>query len=311
MITKLIRFDWAIKNLLRNKANFGILEGFLSELLGEKIKIHRILESEGNSEYKRAKYNRVDILVEDADGEMIIVEVQNDTELDFFHRILYGTSKLITEYLDLGQSYSQIKKVISVSIVYFNLGRGKDYIYKGCTTFHGIHQQDELGLSPKQKKLFKKETVQEIYPEYYVIKPTQFGEKIKNTLDEWIYFLKNSEVKKEFTAKGIQEAKQKLHIMQLSRKEQKQYKRYLEDLSYEASISETVHFEAKEMVRELKAILEEKGRKKGLQEGIKEGIKEGRKVRELEIARNMKSAGVPINQIVLFTGLNREDIEQL
>ena len=40
----LVRFDWAIKRLLRNKANFVILEGFLSELLGEDIKIESILE---------------------------------------------------------------------------------------------------------------------------------------------------------------------------------------------------------------------------------------------------------------------------
>ena len=41
-ITKLIRFDWAIKRLLRHKANFGILEGFLSVLLNEDITIRQI-----------------------------------------------------------------------------------------------------------------------------------------------------------------------------------------------------------------------------------------------------------------------------
>ena len=32
MSRQLISFDWAIKRLLRNKANFGILEGFMSLL---------------------------------------------------------------------------------------------------------------------------------------------------------------------------------------------------------------------------------------------------------------------------------------
>ena len=45
---KYIRFDWAVKRLLRNKANFGVLEGFLTVLLGETIRIVEILESEGN-----------------------------------------------------------------------------------------------------------------------------------------------------------------------------------------------------------------------------------------------------------------------
>ena len=43
-----IRFDWAMKHMLRDKANFDILEGFVSVLLGEEIKIEEILESESN-----------------------------------------------------------------------------------------------------------------------------------------------------------------------------------------------------------------------------------------------------------------------
>ena len=39
MLTPLISFDWAVKRLLRNNANFGILEGFLNELLHQDIKI--------------------------------------------------------------------------------------------------------------------------------------------------------------------------------------------------------------------------------------------------------------------------------
>ena len=41
---KYIRFDWAIKRLLRNKANFGVLEGLLTVLLGKNIHILDILE---------------------------------------------------------------------------------------------------------------------------------------------------------------------------------------------------------------------------------------------------------------------------
>ena len=45
-----IRFDWAMKRLLRNKANFGVLEGLLTTLLDEKITISQLLESESNQE---------------------------------------------------------------------------------------------------------------------------------------------------------------------------------------------------------------------------------------------------------------------
>ena len=70
MSKKLISFDWAIKRLLRNKANFIVLEGFLSELLFDNIKIEQILESEGNQETEDDKFNRVDILTKNAKNEL-------------------------------------------------------------------------------------------------------------------------------------------------------------------------------------------------------------------------------------------------
>ncbi|MDR0792618.1 MAG: hypothetical protein LBE82_04880, partial [Chitinophagaceae bacterium] len=60
----MISFDWAIKRLLRNKANYGVLEGFLSELLSRKIIIKHIVESESNKDDKTDKFNKTDILVE-------------------------------------------------------------------------------------------------------------------------------------------------------------------------------------------------------------------------------------------------------
>ena len=53
MSRKLISFDWAIKRILRNKANFTILEGFLSELLFDDIVIQELLESEGNRDNEK------------------------------------------------------------------------------------------------------------------------------------------------------------------------------------------------------------------------------------------------------------------
>lgn len=138
MAKKLVRFDWAMKKMLRHKANFDILEGFLSELLGEDIFIKQILDSESNKEKEDDKFNRVDILVENSKGELIIIEVQNSKEYDYFHRILYGTSKAITEHIKEQQAYSYVKKVISITIAYFDLGQGEDYVYHGTTVFRGF-----------------------------------------------------------------------------------------------------------------------------------------------------------------------------
>ena len=256
MSKKLIRFDWAIKRLLRNKANFVVLEGFLSELLFDDIKIEQILESESNQENSDDKFNRVDILTQNSKNELIIIEIQSTYELDYFHRMAYGASKSVSENHKLGSKYKEIKKVISVNIVYFDLGQGQDYIYKGKTDFRGLHQNDLLGLSDKQKSTFLKENISDIFPEFYLLKVNQFNDTAKDTLDEWIYFLKNSEVKGEFRAKGLKEAGEVLDLMKLDDKEQYGYNRYMDSLSVKASEMYSMKVEAEftvveEMVKKM------------------------------------------------------------
>jgi predicted transposase/invertase (TIGR01784 family) len=253
-IKQLIRFDWAMKRLLRNKANFDILEGFLSELLKEDIKIKQILDSESNKVTDDDKHNRVDILVENSKDELVIIEIQNSKEYDYFHRMLFGASKVITEHIKEGDAYANVKKVISITIAYFDLGQGKDYVYHGTNVFKGIHKGDILTLSDKQITLYNKTEVHQIYPEYWVIKVSKFGNRIKDKLDEWIYFLKNSEVKDSFSAKGLKEAGEKLDEMKLSEKERKEYNAYLKKLRDIASEQHTKMADAQDLI-----LAEEKG----------------------------------------------------
>lgn len=287
MSKKLIRFDWAVKKLLRNKANFVILEGFLSELLFDTIHIEKILESEGNQETEDDKFNRVDILTQNAKKELIVIEIQNTYEIDYFHRMIYGVSKALTENLALGEAYSQIKKVISINIVYFDLGQGKDYVYKGLTTFEGLHKKDTLQLSDKQKSTFAKEKVADIFPEYYIIKVNKFNDKAKDTLDEWIYFLKNNEVKDEFKAKGLAEAKDVLDMMRLNKEQQYSYNRYLDYLHYKASEAFSLKMEQEELME--KKIEKEK----------------------FEIAKKLKQLNISNEDISKATGLSIEEITKI
>ncbi len=300
---KHIRFDWAIKKLLRSKANFSILEGFLSELLGQDIKIIEILDSESNKETEDDKFNRVDILVKEATGQIIIIEIQNTRELDYFLKILYSTSKVISEHMREGVSYSEVKKVITVSVVYFSLGQGLDYVYHGDTTFRGIHKNDILQLSEKQKEMFKSSTVSSIFPNHYIIKVNDFDDIARDSLDQWIYFLKNNEIKDEFNAKGLAEAREKLREINLGEKELRAYRRYLEQLHYEASIAETIKFEEEFAKR--------KALEQGMEQGMEQGIKKGREGKAREIAKLLKDAGYPLEKIAAITGLSISDIEKL
>jgi predicted transposase/invertase (TIGR01784 family) len=256
---KLVSFDWAIKKLLRSKANFGILEGFLSELLHDDVKIDHLLESESNKEDKNDKFNRVDMLVKNKKDELILIEVQYEPELDYLLRMLYGASKLITEHLGSGQSYANIKKVISINLVYFELGQGKDYVYYGSTQFVGIHQNDVLQLAANQLKTYKANSIAKIYPEYYIIRINEFNDIAKDNLDQWIYFLKNEELPPNVKAKGLKEAGQKLNILKLSPEDRAAYEHFKENQRYQISLLEGSIWRAQEA--EEKLAIEEAKRK--------------------------------------------------
>ncbi|MDZ7880424.1 MAG: PD-(D/E)XK nuclease family transposase [Saprospiraceae bacterium] len=74
-------------------------------------------------------------MIKNSKGEHIIVEVQNNEEYDYLQRILFGTCKTIVDNIAKGQPYSFVKKVISISVVYFKVGQGEYYIYHGTTAF--------------------------------------------------------------------------------------------------------------------------------------------------------------------------------
>ena len=99
---KYIRFDWAVKRMLRDKANFVVLEGLITVLTGEKVTITEILESEGNQISASDKFNRVDVKAKNDRGDIIIVEVQLTRQLYYLQRMLYGGSKAITEHIEIG-----------------------------------------------------------------------------------------------------------------------------------------------------------------------------------------------------------------
>ncbi len=279
-----IRFDWAIKRLLRNKANFGILEGFLSELLGEDIKIESLLESESNRQNAFNKMNRVDLMVQNSKGELVIIEVQSDYTQDYLLRILFGISKLIVDNMDKGMEYRKIKKVISVNIVYFDLGHGTDYIYEGSTSFRGRHTQDILTLSPQEQKVFSTHEIKKVYPEIYIIKVNLFNDVAKDTLDEWIQFLKDETVTEGTQARGLKEAKEQINILKLNKEEMRAYESD-EDAWRDYASSMNTYFTAGEM--------------KGEERGIKIGSEEGVKEKAFEIAINCLKMGMPVSDIVI------------
>lgn len=304
---KLIRFDWAMKRILRDKANFDILEGFLSELLREDVKILQILDSESNKEDVKDKFNRVDLLIENSKKELIIIEIQDTQEYDYFQRILYGTSKVIAEHIESGNKYEAIRKVISITIAYFDLGHGEDYVYHGTTVFRGIHKNDMLTLSKKQIKLYNKMVPQELYPEYWILKVGEFDGVVKDKLDEWMYFLKTAELQPKFSAKGLKAASEKLDSMQLSDDELKVYRHFVRRLSDIASYENNRRIEREEFIEKL---LEEKT-KEAEEKGMEKGMEKGEENKTKETILKLHHKGKSTQEISDLLDLSVEYITQI
>lgn len=297
---KYIRFDWAMKRLLRDKANFAVLEGLITTLLGEKMTIRKLLESESNQEDEFDKQNRVDLLAESSDGELFIIEIQNNNEFAYFQRMLFGTSKLVTEYINRGQGYEKIRKIYSINIVYFNLGMGTDFVYHGKTEFRGIHNNELLNLSPFQQQKFEVSEVSQLYPEYYILKVNDFDRWSKVPLDQWIYFLNTGEIPEDASAPGLPEAREKLKLAQMSKAELEAYYKHLDNVVILRDNIITARGEG-----HLEGLAE------GRMEGRMEGRAEGRMEERLQNAQKMKEKGFPITDIAEITGLSTEEIERL
>lgn len=289
---KYIRFDWAVKRMLRDKANFAVLEGLVTVLIGTPIKILEILESEGNQENASDKFNRVDIKAKTEQGEIIIVEVQLTRQLYYLQRMLYGVSKAITEHIEIGDKYDKVKKVYSINILYFDLGQGSDYLYHGKTVFKGVHTGDMLKVNTREQDEIKMKVPEDVFPEYFIIRINNFNDVATTPIEEWIDYLKNGRIKEDTSTPGLQEARKKLQYISMNEKERHAYEAHMDDIMVQNDVLDTAKMEGRE-------------------EGRAEGREEGRTEEKIDIARKMKDMGMSAELISKATGVPAEVIKDL
>lgn len=289
-----IRFDWAIKRILRDKAHFDVLEGLMTVLIGQPITITEILESESNQDSREDKFNRVDVKAKTADGEIIIVEVQLAKEANFVQRILFGASKAVIEQIGIGKGYEAIKKVYSINVLYFNLGEGSDYAYHGRTLFTGMNDPDSvLRFTNKREEKYMAETTsrivppEDVLPEYFLLRVNQFNDVAKTPIEEWMAYLKSGVIKDDTRTPGLQAAREKLNYMRMTAEERHAYDDYMVSVHAARDVYQTAIAEARAEERAANEI----------------------KLRN--IVKSLKSNSVPVDVISTSTGLSVDEIEKL
>jgi predicted transposase/invertase (TIGR01784 family) len=135
-----------------------------------------------------------------------------------------------------------------------------------------------------------------LYPEYYILKVKDFDNVAKDTLDEWIYYLKNNDIPDEFAAKGLGEARKLLQYEALSTEDRKSYLHYVDQTLYEQNAIETSRGEGKD---------------EGLAEGLAKGLAEGERLKTIQVIEKSLKEGFSIETIASITGLSSEEVEDI
>jgi predicted transposase/invertase (TIGR01784 family) len=255
-----------------------VLSGFLTELLQKEVNVQEILESEGNTASKDDKVNRLDLKAKIDNGELAVFEIQFFDQIDFLGKVLFNACKAVVEQVSSGELYD-IKRVYSVNIAYFDLGAKKEYVFCArLSKFTGVHFADEY--IPFSQSLNPPSDSGNLHPEYYLILPNKFDEQMRNRFDEWVYTLKTSKIRSEFTAAGIQAAGEKLDVLKMAPQQRAEYERTrAADMSQKSII----------YTAELK----------------------GETKKSREIAKNLKLRGMSNKEISEITGLSIDEINAI
>ena len=298
---KHIRFDWAIKRLLRQTENFDILEGFLTVFLGEKIEIVEILKSKGPRQKENEKFNRADIKVRNSKGETNIVEIQNTTLLHYCESRLLAEADDKSADFNIGDNAEDIKGVYFINVLHFDIGQGADYVYKGKDHLLGLHTNIELRLFDHQRNTLLRSFPKELNATYYLIRTRNFNLQVVSPMEEWMLYLSKGVISESTQTPGLKEAYAKLKCDDMSKAEKYAYFEYLNAVMIQNDVLGNAR-------REGLAIGEAMA--EGWAEGRAEAQAENRK-KLLESARSMLADGLSVDKVVVYTGLSEDEVKGL
>lgn len=283
----LVSFDFAIKYLLKHKSDYDIVERFISTLLATEgykpVKITALLDGESNKEESRFKKSIADLIVQDEQGSQYIIEIDRSYTSLFLHKACFNSCRLIVDNLCSNQDYSMIKKIFHINLLYFPLANLKTPLHHGKTIFHEIdleHPQ-RLHLADMGGRMFD---AYNIFPEYFVISIPLFNDVIQQEMDEWLYLMKYSAIKQEFSSPLMRKVAERLNVLKMSHQERTNYQAYVNESLKERDY--IVSAEAK-------------------------GKAEGRQEERFEIAKEMLAEGADLQFIKRVTKLSDEEIEHL
>ena len=287
----LISFDYAIKYLLKSKGDYDIIEGFISALFAAQgyppVKINALLDSESNKETLDLKKSIADLIVEDAEGNKYIVEIERSYTPNFMHKACFNSSRVVVDGIYGSQDYTSIKKVFHISLLYFSTKEMQKPIYHGKTIIHEVDTKNPVDVNIANEGLVIFNTPN-VFPEYFFISVPMFDDVINMEIDEWLYVMKHSDIKEGFKSPYMAKVMERLAVIKMSADERNEYIYYQKQSVYSQDV--------------IKAA-ESKGEAKGLAKGKTE--------RDIEIAKSLLAQNIDHQVISAATGLSDDEINRL
>ena len=273
--------DYIFKRVFAYKGNESVLKDFLEALLKIEIKGIKITNPEIIPYEKGEKRGLLDIKAEINDGTMLDVEMQMKNERNTEERATEYMGKMISEQLQVGEDYQNLKKSIVIFITNYNFLKRNSYHSVGRMKFDKTIKDEYVNMGYE-----KEDEVASKYIEVHYIELPKFKKKELSKftkLDQWMcIFTQNRE--------GIM----------LAEKENKEIKRAINTLDFLSK-------DPKERERHNSIIMAEYNRLVSEHNFFEDGKKEGK----IEIAKKMLKEKVPIEMIEKFTELSKEEIEKI
>ena len=271
--------DIMFKAFFSRAGNEKFLKSFLNAILGEEIKIKKVIHDARLEQMAREeKYGILDLDVELEDGKIINIEMQMKNNNNMEERTTFYAGKKISEQLEIGYNYKELKKVIIISILNYNFIDLPEYVTK------------TIRVADKHREYEINNNV-----EYYYIELKKFREQnpdMKEPINQWLAFIDM----------------ERGDLLEMAEKENKTIKEaneYYEVLTGDAELKRLAE------IRLMSALEEQSALDTAKSEGYNAGIEQGAEQKKIEIAKKLLEKGMKIEEIEEITGLSKETIKNL
>lgn len=282
----------------------SLLNALLPLTAGQEITDIEYLPTEMVPDNPLRKNSIVDVRCRDKSGRQFLVEMQMIWSPEFRQRVLFNASKAYVRQIDSGEEYELLQPVYSLNLVNEIFEPDLKGFYHYYRLVHIEHSEkviDGLHLIFVELPKFNPHTYSEKKMQVLWLRYlTEINEQTREVPED---LMANPEVKKAVTA---------LEESAFTEAQLLGYEKFWDIISVEKTLYNSA--ERRGMEKGMKKGLEkgmEEGMEKGLEKGMEKGLEKGHEEEKNQIARKMKSDGLPIDIISKYTGLSVEEIERI